>query len=722
MATLIEGGSFETFKDPSGNPLVSINRDGTLSTQGVLFPDGSEITSAGAVTGAVYNATTGFQVSGAAPAGDVLAGDGSHFVPQQKTSYSVTDYGFVGDGLTDNTAAMSSLLSTISTTVSTILLPRGTFLLGSVTIPSNVTLDFTQGGLIKVTTGTTVVIEGSVLATPRQIFVNAYYAQGTVSFIGNAVVYEFYPEWWGTSKDGVTLDLQALQACSDAASQGGSEQAGSIPGGTVVLGKGTYYLGTGSWVVTALAGYPTSQEYMNIRGQGPNVTHLSSSHAVNTYTGTVNTSGTTVTWASGQTFKTSWVGMVMTINSVNYVVASVTSTTSLTINATAGTQTGVNFSVDAVALYVCGNIGGEISGFSLTGETPFSMNLSSPGCTGYGIELGGNGSTGTQTHDIIISHVGVSNFTEGIVSTGGIGTSSEVTFINITLQSCLYGFLNSNFNGLDFNFYQLQMALCGWGLYMETAGAYVWGGSASANLTDFFFSNVGSNSIIGFRTESTVTNVINFAQADSHLFVAGCNFESMNPNYGVAILHNSGHLTLDNCFISGSIFWQTTGGPLIMDNCSIYDPGNTWTLTTPTPLMGPGFRMSSSGNPGGYFEVSMVRNISTGIAYFPQLIGTTVTDTGVSGYLITVVQGVSGGQGLQLAVSSNTIRPVTYASHVAAGTISTIVFNGNTSILLIADGSITISTGGNIATAASLTTGQTLTLWYDTVTTTWYHA
>ena len=72
MATLIEGGSFETFKDPSGNPLVSINRDGTLSTQGVLFPDGSEITSAGAVTGAVYNATTGFQVSGAAPAGDLI--------------------------------------------------------------------------------------------------------------------------------------------------------------------------------------------------------------------------------------------------------------------------------------------------------------------------------------------------------------------------------------------------------------------------------------------------------------------------------------------------------------------------------------------------------------------------------------------------------------------------------------------------------------------------
>ena len=48
-ATLInEGGSFETFNDPHGNPLISINRDGTISTEGVRFADGTEQTTAGA--------------------------------------------------------------------------------------------------------------------------------------------------------------------------------------------------------------------------------------------------------------------------------------------------------------------------------------------------------------------------------------------------------------------------------------------------------------------------------------------------------------------------------------------------------------------------------------------------------------------------------------------------------------------------------------------------
>ena len=35
MATLKEGGSFETFNDVMGNPLIAIKRDGTISTQGV---------------------------------------------------------------------------------------------------------------------------------------------------------------------------------------------------------------------------------------------------------------------------------------------------------------------------------------------------------------------------------------------------------------------------------------------------------------------------------------------------------------------------------------------------------------------------------------------------------------------------------------------------------------------------------------------------------------
>jgi hypothetical protein len=45
--------AFERWLDPDGNPLVSINRDGTLTTTGVRFADGSEQTSASSSGGGV---------------------------------------------------------------------------------------------------------------------------------------------------------------------------------------------------------------------------------------------------------------------------------------------------------------------------------------------------------------------------------------------------------------------------------------------------------------------------------------------------------------------------------------------------------------------------------------------------------------------------------------------------------------------------------------------
>ncbi len=64
-----------------------------------------------------------------------------------------------------------------------------------------------------------------------------------------------------------------------------------------------------------------------------------------TFSGTVNTSGTAVTWATGSQFNQLLTQGKMVINGVSYTVASVNSATSATLTTSAGTQSGVAYSV-----------------------------------------------------------------------------------------------------------------------------------------------------------------------------------------------------------------------------------------------------------------------------------------------------------------------------------------------------------------------------------------
>jgi uncharacterized repeat protein (TIGR02543 family) len=65
--------------------------------------------------------------------------------------------------------------------------------------------------------------------------------------------------------------------------------------------------------------------------------------------GTVNTSGTTVTWVSGSQFNTSWdPGTQILINGVAYTIASVASTSSLTLSTSPPTLTGSPYSVGII--------------------------------------------------------------------------------------------------------------------------------------------------------------------------------------------------------------------------------------------------------------------------------------------------------------------------------------------------------------------------------------
>lgn len=78
-----------------------------------------------------------------------------------------------------------------------------------VTIPN---LRIEKGGLLKPATLHTITISKSFDAGPYQTFTNALAGQGTVSFRGNRVLAEVYPQWWGAVGDDSTDCTAAIQA------------------------------------------------------------------------------------------------------------------------------------------------------------------------------------------------------------------------------------------------------------------------------------------------------------------------------------------------------------------------------------------------------------------------------------------------------------------------------------------------------------------------------
>jgi hypothetical protein len=119
---------------------------------------------------------------------------------------------------TNDTAAFSALISAVGSNAATIRLPfkKGTrCAVNSLTIPSNVTLDNSDGTGIKVNTGQTLTIVGPVVNPPgKQIFYNATAGQGTVSFSGNSSLVLAYPAWWGTGASAKTAARTAALTAS----------------------------------------------------------------------------------------------------------------------------------------------------------------------------------------------------------------------------------------------------------------------------------------------------------------------------------------------------------------------------------------------------------------------------------------------------------------------------------------------------------------------------
>lgn len=126
--------------------------------------------------------------------------------------YNVKSVGGVGDGLTDDTAAIQDTIELASADGGVVAFSPGTYLTGSFTVPSNVTLWFSNGADLSIRTGETVTINGPIDAGLYQIFSGL----GTVSGLSRTI--EVLPEWWGAVGDGTTNDSASIQKCIDTAS------------------------------------------------------------------------------------------------------------------------------------------------------------------------------------------------------------------------------------------------------------------------------------------------------------------------------------------------------------------------------------------------------------------------------------------------------------------------------------------------------------------------
>src|SRR5574340_680417 len=231
----------------------------------------------------------------------------------QQGMYSALVNGLVGDGVTDDAPALSTLANTtIGAGGGTIYFTPGhTYRLATaITVPAKTTLWIPNGALLSVDT-VTVQLQGPILAELWQIFTlvnGGLVAFNTTNYQGaNARVVAvpwIYPEWWGAKANGANDDSTAIQLAINAASGYPIPNSPSTRecGPQIRLSAGVYFL------KHALEAEDVTG--LNIQGAGMSNTYLEfSGGEAGTATGgttttLVNTAKNwaTNTWADGTWF------------------------------------------------------------------------------------------------------------------------------------------------------------------------------------------------------------------------------------------------------------------------------------------------------------------------------------------------------------------------------------------------------------------------------------
>ncbi len=130
----------------------------------------------------------------------------------------------------DTYASLVGAVTAIGNNAATLTVSAPETLSSSLTIPANIALSFQSGGILNVSSGATLTVEGPVMAAANsQVF------NGSITSVVLASNPTAYPQWWGAKGDGQTDDTLAIQSALNASNNV------FIPSGTYILGTITYF-------------------------------------------------------------------------------------------------------------------------------------------------------------------------------------------------------------------------------------------------------------------------------------------------------------------------------------------------------------------------------------------------------------------------------------------------------------------------------------------------
>ncbi len=185
-----------------------------------------------------------------------LAANSDTKVPTQKAVKTYVDANAGGGGSVETVVTNITQLNTAISTANSnagvkysLKANGGLPVSTDMTVPANVTLDFTNNSKITVAASKTLIINGDVIAPPgKQIFDVS--ASGSAVKLYDSPVHDIYPEWFGCVADGVingsnyayisgTDNYAKMQACLDSLFIG-DYSTGTWKGKRVRLGRGIY--------------------------------------------------------------------------------------------------------------------------------------------------------------------------------------------------------------------------------------------------------------------------------------------------------------------------------------------------------------------------------------------------------------------------------------------------------------------------------------------------